>query len=101
MPGASPAADAAGLTAAMRRLPLVAMTVAKGGSSTGAPAQGLGTDPSRRSRSIGQLGRERYMTRRIGNLHIPGTRHAAANAQQFNPPARPADSRLVGARLIR
>src|SRR6266851_321712 len=98
MPGASPAADAVGLTAAMRRLPPVAMTVAKGGSSAGAPFAGrvggarLATEPSRRSRSIGQLGRERYMTRRIGDLHIPGTRHAAANAQQRNPPARPAQA---------
>src|SRR5437762_10420408 len=94
MPGASPAATAAGLTAARRCLPPAVTIVANGASSAGAPTERLGTDPSRRSRSIGQLGRKRYMTRRIGYLHIPAARLAAAYAQQCDPPARPADPRL-------
>src|ERR1700704_1489475 len=99
MPGASPAAAAAGLIAASRWRPPVAATVAKGVSSAGAPAPRLGVKPvrfspahpltDRRSRSIGQLGRKTYMTCRIRHLHLPLRRHAAAAAQQLDPPARP------------
>src|SRR5947207_15827397 len=76
MPGARPAFAAAGFSAAMRRRPPDAVTVAKGGSSAGTALQRLGSEPplfsvNRRSRSIGQLGRKTYMTRRIRHLHIP------------------------------
>jgi hypothetical protein len=80
MPGARPAEAAAGLIAASRRRPPVAITVANGASSAGT-LQSLGAEPvrlssarfliDRRSRSIGQLGRKTYMTRRIRHLHIP------------------------------
>src|ERR1051326_403458 len=94
MPGARPAAVAAGFKAASRRRPPVAVTVAKGGSTFDASAEAearLGNEPLRRSRSIGQLGRKTYMTRRIRYLHNPLRRHAAAAAQQFDPPARLSD----------
>src|SRR5437588_7372402 len=113
MPGARPAFAAAGFKAASRRRPPDAVTVAKGGSafvmSVDASAEAearLGSEPplfsvNCRSRSIGQLGRKTYMTRRIRHLHIPRLhnprlhnplgRRAAAAAQQFDPPARLSD----------
>src|ERR1051326_7349465 len=94
IPGARLAAVAAGVSAAKRRRPPAAVTVAKGGSPFGASAEAearLGSEPLRRSRSIGQLGRKTYMTRRIRYLHLPLRRHAAAAAQQFDPPARCSD----------
>src|SRR5437588_6634545 len=108
MPGARPAFAAAGFKAASRRRPPDAVTVAKGGSafvmSVDASAEAearLGSEPplfsvNCRSRSIGQLGRKTYMTRRIRYLHIPRLhnplgRHAAAATQQFDAPARLSD----------
>ena len=102
MPGASPAAAAGALTAARSRRPPVSMTVAKGGSSAGS-APGAG--PTRavlfswRNRSIGQCGRKRYMTRRIGDLHLPARRHAAATPAAIPPASaagRPVPEAFLG-----
>src|SRR5262249_8439140 len=95
MPGASPAFSAARFSAARRRRPPDAVTVAKGGSPRDMSAEAAvgerGIELLRRSRSIGQLGRKTYMTRRIRHLHNPFGRHAAATAPQIDPPARLSD----------
>ena len=101
-PAPSPAAAAAGLTAASSRRPPASDH--RGERRLLQPASPavrrsrLGSRPARRSRSIGQRGRKRYMTRRIRHLHHPSIRRlAAAAAQQLDPPARAPDPRLVRA----